>query len=378
MGTFLDSLDPEKDALEWLERYGLHSDGSAESRALSSPPHREWFARYVIHKTRSPESTQQNRISNAHNWLTWLEKRGVAPENTKRSHLYDHVDELIDRDMAHPSIGSRVDTIIMMYLWAEKRGHINESPFSGFELEEEYEITRAVPKQVRVLIENDPDAGAIVAISAEQVEKLIKNVGTPRLRNQLLCRLLWQTGMRCSELASVQIEHIEEGQRSISIRSAKASPDDDHYWRTVYYQENLEYQMWEWIHGGGRTSLYNGDEELSEDEGKLLVTQQNAEMRPTHISRIVKDAAKNAGINEVLYTDAAGKDRWLITGHTLRHSFATYCANGGDPDSDNNQTPMPISTLQTLMGHKSSDTTMRYISQPPETRRKHVSKYGPR
>ena len=274
MGDFLNPIDdPDDEVLDWLEKYGLHSDGSAESTALSSPAHRTWFARYVVHKTRSPDSTQQNRISNAHNWLSWLDTRGVDPENTTRPHLYQHVDELIDQNLASPSIGSRVDTVTMMYLWAEKRGHIDESPFTGFELEEEYEdITRNVPKQVRVLQDNDPDADAIVAISAEQVKKLIKHSGSPKLRNSLVNRLLWQTGMRCSELASVKIEHIDEDRRSIDIRSAKAQVGDDHYWRTVYYQENLEYQLWEWIHGGGRESLYNGDETLSEDSGHLLLT----------------------------------------------------------------------------------------------------------
>lgn len=367
--------DPSEETLEWLARYGMYDDGSTESDALKKDVNQQWFARYIEHMLQSPASSRQNRISNAHSWFTWLETRGECADEVGSENIYDLVDEMDARDAAHPTIGSRVDTVTVMYLWAEKRGHIGESPFSGFELEEEYEnIRRGTPKQVRVLKAQDPNAEAIIAISADQVEKLINNSGTPRLRNQLINRLMWQTGLRTSELASAKIEHIDEENRSITVRSAKADVDDDHYWRTVYYQENLEYQMWEWLHGGGRVALYNGKDVLSEDEGNLLLTQQSSSIRPSHISRIVKQSAKRAGINEVLYVDAAGKKRWLVTGHTLRHSFATFCANG----NDGQQTPMPLHTLKRLMGHKSMDTTLRYISDEERVTKRHAERYGPR
>lgn len=376
--SFIQEDTPEE-AIEWLERYGLHDDGSAEVDALSESVHQKLFAQYVEHMLHSPESTRQTRISCAHTWFEWLESRGVIATDVEQEHVFHYVDGMLANDLAHASIGSRVDTVVLMYEWGSRRGHFDENPFQGFELESEFSsqgINRGFPKQVRVLREQDPDAEPIISISEDQVKKLIEHSGTPRARNQLCNRLLWQTGLRTSELASVKIENIDEDDRAITVRSAKVPIDDEDHppYRTVYYQENLEYAMWEWLHGGRREALYNGDAELKEDEGNLLVTQQKPKMRASHISRIVKESAIRAGINEVLYIDAAGKRRWMITGHTLRHSYATFCANG----NDGKQEPMPLPTLKYLLSHRSTDTTLKYVWPDNNVRQKHAQKYGPR
>ncbi|MFC7046539.1 tyrosine-type recombinase/integrase [Halobacteriaceae archaeon GCM10025711] len=376
--SFVTENTPEE-AIEWLERYGLHDDGSAESDALMEPAHRKLFTQYVEHMLHSPESTRQTRISCAHTWLQWLEDRGVIADKAEQEHMFHYVDGMLANDLAHASIGSRVDTVVLMYEWGYRRGYFDENPYRGFELESEYSsegINRGFPKQVRVLREKDPEAEPIISISKEQVEKLIEHSGTPRARNQLCNRLLWQTGLRTSELASVLIENIDEEERSITVRSAKVPIDDEEHppYRTVYYQENLEYAMWEWLHGGARESLYSGDEELDENKGHLLLTRQNSKMRPSHISRTVKESAIRAGINEVLYIDAAGKRRWMVTGHTIRHSFATFCANG----DGGTQEPMPLHTLKYLLSHRSMDTTLKYLWPDGNVRQKHAQRYGPR
>jgi integrase/recombinase XerD len=52
-------------------------------------------------------------------------------------------------------------------------------------------------------------------------------------------------------------------------------------------------------------------------------------MSKSLIEDIVRQAAQNAGINERLYEDAAGNNRWKITPHSLRHSCATDMINNG-------------------------------------------------
>lgn len=61
----------------------------------------------------------------------------------------------------------------------------------------------------------------------------------------------------------------------------------------------------------------------------------------------MKNAADNAGIQETLYEDEAGKNQYKVTSHTLRHSFAMhYLKNGGS-----------LEGLSKLLAHSSVTTT---------------------
>lgn len=350
---------------EVLAKYGIGDDSEGDVDALQSDLHTRVFEHYVRFQSDGKPATAQTRISCAYSWLSWCEDVGVEGDEVGSEHLYRYVDDIKAR-LSDASVGSRVDTVVMMHEWAEKRGHLPENPFNGFELEEEYsEISRNVPKQVRILKKRGSD-DSFVSISAGMVQELVEHSGTPRARNQLVNRLLWQTGLRTVELANIKLDDVDTEERSIRVRTAKTDIGDDNDFRTVYYQENLEYPMWEWMEGGERESIYSGDKA---DPEYLLQTQQKRQMRPAYISRIVKDSAKRAGINEVLYVDAAGKNRWLVTGHTLRHSYASYCANEAE---------MPLHTLKRLMGHKSMDTTLQYVTDDDEVTKKHARAYGPR
>lgn len=312
--------------------------------------------------------TYNNRRSNLAAWFKWCDETGRDVRDIEEKDLTAHLDDIYD-ELSGPSIGARISSMHVFYLWGVKRPEISgfeSDPMEDFDLEDDYgkDIKRDVPKQILVLRAGgeDDDENDIIAIPPETTKQLVDNPGNPTLRNRLIIELLAQTGVRVSELAGVRIgpnpttedwETNNLGDLNIEdcsmwVTTSKTDAGDTNHRREVFFEESLKYDLYKWIFGARDAHQKNPDSPY------LLRTTHKGQMRPSHLSRIVKEAAQRAGVNEVLYKDAAGKKRWLITGHTLRHSFASYRAN---------KTDMKLHILAKLMGHRKLDTTRKYISR---------------
>lgn len=99
-------------------------------------------------------------------------------------------------------------------------------------------------------------------------------------------RLLYHTGVRSVELANIRLADIDFGKREIRITSAKANAGDENYIRYIYYHENLDYLMREWVEKQHQSYTPAADSDY------LFLTQQKPKMRPSYISRIVKDRSR--------------------------------------------------------------------------------------
>ncbi|MCG1007777.1 tyrosine-type recombinase/integrase [Halorubrum lacusprofundi] len=313
--------------------------------------------------------TYDNRKSNLTAWFRWCDETGRDVRDISEEDIITHLDDIHGR-LSGPSIGARISSMHVFYLWATRRTElsgIDEDPMEGFDLDDyDKDIHRNIPKQILVLrARGSLKDEKIIAIPPETVQKLIDNPGSPALRNRLVIKLMAVTGVRSSELCNIRVidennkedgpdwENNELGdidlsENSIFITTAKTDASDSNHTREVYFDESLKYDLYKWIFDE-RASY-----QMHRDSPYLLRTSHKGQMRPSHTSRIVKQAAKNAGVNEVLYKDAADKNRWLITGHTLRHSYASFRAN---------HTDMKLHILADLMGHKKLDTTRKYISR---------------
>lgn len=317
-------------------------------------------------------TTWRQRKSNLKAWVRWCEEeRGVDIREAERSDLVRHIDSIYNR-LSHPSIGARVGTIGVFYLWGANRDIFENNPSEGFTLEDSYDrkIDPNTPKQILVLRSRDEldDDQNVVAISPDVVSKMIDHPGSPALRNRLVIKLLYHTGCRVSEMVDVRVGtdpdwsnndlgDLDIENNRIRVTTAKTEAGDSNHKRWVYFGDELEYDLYKWI------AHERSNRQTAPDSDRLLLTTHKPQMRASHLSRIVKRSAKRAEVNEPLYEDAAGKTRWLITGHTLRHSMASFFAN---------KTDMPLHILANILGHRKLDTTRRYISDDPEAEAKHA------
>jgi len=163
-----------------------------------------------------------------------------------------------------------------------------------------------------------------VFLTTEEAEKLLaapdfarkKRVG---LRDKLILRLLYVTGVRIGELLRIKIKDIDLKNRTIQV---KGKGDKT---RTVLILERL---------------IEDGIDELMQDWTSNMDQEDLLfeGLSPRAVQIAVKKYAKKAGITKA------------VTPHKLRHSFATRLISEG----------VRTETVQNLLGHESITTTQIY------------------
>jgi len=179
-----------------------------------------------------------------------------------------------------------------------------------------------------------------------EVQKLYQHVPTPLFRNKLICRILYQSGMRRSELAMLRVSDVKPiDNQEITVRADTSKSGKQ---RTVYYKENLIPDLRRWIDGGLRDA-----ENGATNSSYLFPTRESKHIHPNHITQIVKEAASNADLQAHVYTDSGQKNRDRVTPHTLRHSYAINMLRPPNP--------VDVRTLQAHLGHADLETTEEYL-----------------
>lgn len=216
----------------------------------------------------------------------------------------------------------------------EKVDVIEETPFKGVDRED---LSRVLSGNRKA----DAAREDITYLTPEEVDQVAENVPAPRFRNELMIRLQFQTGVRQGELVNIKIDDIDRDERSIRIHAEKTGKN-----RTVYYQPSLDFLMNQWLDGGERAAF-----PPAHDSPYLFLSRSSEQLRDNRVNKVVKEASKEAGLNEVLYTDAKGDKRWKISSHSLRHSHAIASIRSN----------IDIERVRRHMGHASLDQTQQYL-----------------
>jgi site-specific recombinase XerD len=158
-------------------------------------------------------------------------------------------------------------------------------------------------------------------LTKEEVSRLFDAIGNRK--HQLMIKLLYATGMRVSELASLKVRDFQFDQNYGWVRQGKGRKD-----RLFVIAVKLKDELLRWI---GANKL-NYEDWLFQGQGRRHISAQTLYL-------IVKRAAKKAGIKKKVHP------------HTLRHSFATHLIQNG----------YAVTEVQPLMGHSKMETTMIYL-----------------
>ncbi len=170
-------------------------------------------------------------------------------------------------------------------------------------------------------------------LEKEQVERLVISVDTSKeegIRDRTIIELLFSTGLRVSELVSLNKDRINLDRREFGVigKGGKA--------RIVFVSDRAA----DWIGRYLKERKDNFKPLFIRYSGKIIEENSGEKMRLTvrSVERIVKKYVRIARIP----VDA--------TVHTLRHSFATdLLTNGAD-----------IRSVQEMLGHKNIATTQIY------------------
>ncbi len=198
-----------------------------------------------------------------------------------------------------------------------------------------------------------------VVLSREEVRRLLAGVqGTPNL----VCRLLYGTGMRLLEGLRLRVKDVDFERNEILVRDGKGGKDR-HTVLPASLRAPLE------GHLAGVRGLHDADLAAGAGSvrlpGALAVKYPNAPREwPWQwvfpATRVWRDDATGALMRHHLHESAVQKAVRAaavqaglskpVGCHTLRHSFATHLLEDG----------YDIRTIQELLGHKDVSTTMIY------------------
>jgi integrase/recombinase XerD len=260
----------------------------------------------------------------------FLEESGITPwEDFNRQAVLSYLTNLKERRYAATTVARKVAAIKSFFGFLVAEGLVKENP------------TREVPS---------PRVGKSLPkpISITQARQLLEETekrDTPEAkRDKAMLHLLYASGMRVSELVSLNLNDIDtEGgyvrcfgkggkERLIPIHSQAVAALKDYI-------------------SQGRPRLKAGS-----GEEALFLNRRGERLTRQGLWQILKGHAKSANLGVE------------ITPHTLRHSFATHMLSGG----------ADLRSVQELLGHANISTTQVYTHLTTEHVRRAYEKSHPR
>jgi site-specific recombinase XerD len=152
-------------------------------------------------------------------------------------------------------------------------------------------------------------------LAKQEIQTLISSA--PTLKSKLMISFLYSTGIRVSELVSLERKDIDLTQRR-GIVKGKGNKE-----RQIFLSEKLCTKL---------------EKFLSKNPDYNFLFSKETPLTTRNIQKIIRKTAEKANIQK------------KVTPHTLRHSFATHHLEAGTD----------IRKIQVLLGHSRIDTTQIY------------------
>ena len=185
-------------------------------------------------------------------------------------------------------------------------------------------------------------------ISVSQVRRLLEQpakLSTPEAkRDRAMLELLYASGMRVSELVSLNLDDIDTEGGYVRCFGK------GHKERLIPIYDQAARAVKEYIEGTRPQLVHTTDEKA------LFLNLRGERLTRQGFWQILKGYAKSANLD----TD--------VTPHTLRHSFATHMLSGG----------ADLRSVQELLGHANISTTQVYTHLTTEHIRRAYEKSHPR
>ena len=190
-------------------------------------------------------------------------------------------------------------------------------------------------------------------LTPEEVERLLEAAGTKdtftSLRDRAILELFYSTGLRVSELCSLDTDQVNAERGEFMVRGKGDKP------RIVFLSVRATEHLAAYLDKRGRSQMALKPLLTRSAEVKEEPDGSDLRLTPRSVQRVIKKYAAAAGLV---------KD---VTPHTLRHSFATgLLRNGAD-----------IRSVQQMLGHASITTTQVYTHVTnPQLREVHRKFHG--
>lgn len=227
--------------------------------------------------------------------------------------IVTYVLELKNRRYAGASVARKVAAMKSFFQFLHAEGEIKQNPTENVASPR---VGKTLPKPLTV----------------KQVDELLEQPSkrkTPEaLRDQAMLELLYATGLRVTELVSLDLDSITLDKRSPTARCMGKGAKE----RAVPIHAQALRALLVYLNDGRPRLVKN------KKERALFVNRRGERLTRQGFWLILKQYAKEAAIEGP------------VTPHSLRHSFATHMLRGG----------APLRNVQELLGHANISTTQVY------------------
>lgn len=253
-------------------------------------------------------------------WRFLCLERGVRElKDLKRQHILDFVDHSLEAGYSVATVNAHVRYLHAFLLFLQEEGYTVPQALLRIP---NLKVPDRLPKyltdeQVKKL-RDEIEQGVQEALSAH-VRRLV-------LLDRATFYLLWQGGMRLSEVEELRLEDLDLPGRRLSVRNGKGLKD-----RSVYLTDTtlLALQSYLAVRGEGASDH--------------VFLYRNAPLSKDFIRSRLKTTGKRVGVK--------------VYPHRLRHTCATQLLNTG----------CRITSIQAFLGHKKLNTTMIYARAHDQT-----------
>jgi integrase/recombinase XerD len=231
-------------------------------------------------------------------------------EETEALHLRSYLSSLRRNGLSPRSIARHIVTVRRFYGFLETEGVINENPVPPFHLAAG---GRKLPQ----------------TLSAQDVRKLLAQPDPLEplgVRDQAMLELLYATGLRVSELISLQMQQINFQGNFLTVKGKGSKV------RAVPFGKWARQKVLDYVNGA-RRQLAKGRASVF-----VFINRSGRPLTRQGFWKLIRGHALAAGIEK------------RVTPHTLRHSFATHLLEGG----------ADLRSVQSMLGHADISTTQIY------------------
>ncbi len=272
------------------------------------------FNKYInyleVERNASPY-TVRNYTTDLLGFFQFLRDKGIdSLKEVDRHTLRDYLSELMEKGFVKASIARKLSAIRSFYRYLLREEIISTSPAA----------TTSSPKLDRRL----PSF-----LTIGEINRLLEapDLSTPQgLRDRALMELLYASGLRVSELVSLNLEQVNLETREIRVWG-KGSKE-----RMVLMGEPAARALTDYLNQG-RPELLG-----KKGNNALLLNRYGKRLIERRVQRILEKYTNVAGIGKRVYP------------HMLRHTFATHLLDGG----------ADLRVVQELLGHASLSSTQIY------------------
>jgi integrase/recombinase XerC len=269
------------------------------------------YVNYLEAERNASPYTIRNYTNDLLDFFHFLRSKGIGSlKQVDRYILRDYLSHLIDEGFVKGSLARKLSAIRSLYRYLQREKIISISPVA----------TTSSPKLDRRL----PSF-----LSLEEINRLLEapDLSTAQgLRDRTLLELLYASGLRVSELVSINLEQINLETNEIRIWG-KGSKE-----RVVLIGKPAAQSLTAYLNKG-RPELLG-----EKKSGALFLNRYGKRILKRRIQRILEKYTNIAGIGKRVHP------------HMLRHTFATHLLNGG----------ADLRVVQELMGHANLSSTQIY------------------